>query len=42
MNQPTFSNHETNLSKEDWQALKEFESDETIITKEANKGGLSL
>ena len=30
------SNHKTNWSKEDWQALKELKNDETVI-KEADK-----
>ena len=34
-----FSNYKTNLSKEDWQALKEFKNDEAIVTKEADQGG---
>ena len=36
------SKNKTNLSKEDWQALKELKNDESIVIKEADKEGLSL
>ena len=33
------SKNKNNLSKDDWQALKELKNDESIVIKEADKGG---
>ena len=36
------SKNKNNLSKDDWQALKELKNDESIVIKEADKGGAAV